>query len=65
MLDQYTSDDNIIEGSWRREQPEQTMYPLERNAHRYIAENANNVREEFKEYFMSAIGEVHWQFKYI
>lgn len=64
-MDQYTTDGSIIEGSWRREHPENTMYPLERVVPRYIADNANNVREEFKEFFMSADGEVPWQFKYI
>lgn len=67
LLDHIQDDGSIIEGSWRQEQSDQNTIPLERvvNTNRYATENANNVREKFKEYFMSINGEVPWQFMHI
>lgn len=64
-VDQYGYDGAMIEGSWRRDAPDHTMYPLERDPGRYISYNAKKVREEFENYFTSANGELPWQYKYI
>lgn len=64
-FDQYTADGTRIDGNWRKETPERTMYQLEHVSARYLTEYAKKVREDFSEYFMSSLGEVPWQFKYI
>lgn len=64
-IDQRVDHGNISEGQWRNEIPDGTMYPLERDPTRYISANAKKVRENFESYFMSADGEVPWQFKFI
>lgn len=65
FVDQYSDNGTVIEGGWRRQVAGNSMPPLESLANRYISDNANNVREEFKEYFMSVEGEVPWQFRQI
>lgn len=64
-VDRYTEDGTIIEGAWRRHLPEQTMHELEHVTQRYNSENAQKVRQEFEEYFMSVDGELPWQFRQI
>lgn len=56
----------IIDGAWRREQFEGTMYPLDRGYNASFAtDDAKKVREIFEAYFLSAAGEVPWQYKYL
>lgn len=65
-VDRFANDGAIIEGNWRREAPERTMYPLDHNPSlRFSSTEVKKVREEFEAYFMSTAGEVPWQFKYI
>lgn len=64
-IDQHSNNGTVIEGAWRRNMPDQTLYPLETLQNRYIPESANNVRKEYEAYFMSVEGELPWQFKYI
>lgn len=65
-MDRYAKDGTIIDGHWRREEPDATMYPLECNpSFRHASNAAKKIREEFESYFMSAVGEIPWQFKYI
>lgn len=63
-IDQDNGNGSTTEGSWRREQLDQSMFPLE-SVLTDIGGNANNVRNEFKEYFMSDAGIVPWQLQYI
>lgn len=65
FMDQYTEDGSIIDGSWRRQVPENAMPSLESLSNRYVSENANEIREEFEEHFMSIDGEVPWQFRQV
>lgn len=64
-VDHYSNDGTLIVGSWRRELQENTFYPLERSDYRYISQTANEVREEFADYFLSIDGEVEWQYRQI
>lgn len=65
-MDHSREDGTIVEGNWRRVVPEGMMYELEQNpAMRYATDDAKKVRNNFEAYFMSAAGEVPWQFKLI
>lgn len=64
-IDQHSSNGNVIEGAWRRDQADHTLLPLERLGNRYISQNAIDVRNEYQAYFMSIEGELPWQFQYI
>lgn len=64
-VDRYAEDGTVIEGQWRREFPNDTLYSLEHLRGRYCTDNANFVRDEMAAYFMSAEGEIPWQFKHI
>lgn len=64
--DRLARDGAIIDGAWRKEQTEGTMYPLDRGYNaRFATDDAKKVREIFEAYFLSAAGEVPWQYKYI
>lgn len=63
--DHYTSEGRLIEGLWRQDILFNNFYPLERAANRHVSDSANEVRNEFTEYFMSIDGEVPWQYKEI
>lgn len=59
-------DCNGQDGHWRREAPATSIYPLANNPNtRFASNEAKEVRQVFEAYFMSAAGEVPWQFKYI
>lgn len=65
-LDRFGKQGECIDGSWRREHSEDSMYPLQNNRSSGYATNyAKQVREEFEAYFSSVAGEVPWQYKYI
>lgn len=64
FADQYLDDGTTIEGSWRRESPENTFFSLENTGHRYH-DNANKIRQEIEAYFMTVEEEVPWQYKHI
>ncbi|KAJ8931570.1 hypothetical protein NQ314_015517 [Rhamnusium bicolor] len=57
------SDEN---GSWRNKGlPKKNLLPLQNgSAHNYSV-TAKEIREEFRDYFVSAEGEVSWQYKHI
>lgn len=65
FVDQCTADGSIIEGSWRRQVPENSMPPLQSQGCRYICDSAKRVRQELQDYFMSVEGEVPWQYRQI
>lgn len=65
FVDQYANNGSIIEGGWRRQLPESFLQPLQSLSNRYICDDANNVRKEFEQYFMSIEGEVPWQYNNI
>lgn len=52
----------IVNGEWRNEpQPERTLFPLNRGLQRNYSVSQKDVRDEFREYFMTTAGEVRWQ----
>jgi hypothetical protein len=57
----------VLPGAWRQEggTPVHNLLPLRGGIHHNYSAEAKLVREELKEYFMSPIGEVRWQYKYI
>lgn len=56
----------IVNGEWRNDPPpEGTLYPLERGRQRNYAISQKEVRDEFREYFMTTAGEVQWQYQFI
>lgn len=59
-------DENDENGTWRNEGlPRANLLPLQNgNAHNYSV-MAKVIREEFRDYFVSAEGEVSWQYKHI
>lgn len=65
FVDQYSNDGTLVEGLWRRDIPNSTLYPLERTTNRYVSARADEVREEFADYFMSVDGELPWQYRHI
>ena len=58
--------EGISNGNWREENlPENSFFPLGRNfAHNY-SNNSKEIREEFKNYFVSPQGEIPWQYQCI
>lgn len=64
FTDQFLDDGTVVEGTWRRESPENSFFSLENSGHRYCS-NANKIREELEAYFISVHGEVSWQYKHI
>lgn len=59
-------ENTIILGNWRDEgMPRENLLPLQNeNAHNYSI-TAKEIREEFRDYFVSPEGEVSWQYKHI
>lgn len=56
----------IVNGEWRNEPPPQgSLFPLERGQQRNYAISQKDVRDEFREYFMTTAGEVQWQYRLI
>jgi len=53
----------VIPGSWRHEDKHENMLPLAQQGSNNYSNNAREIREEFREYFVSPQGEVPWQYK--
>lgn len=66
-LDSEDSETHEIHlGSWRNEQSSSgTFTNVAQQGSNFSAAEARQIREEFKEYFMSSDGEVSWQYRYI
>lgn len=53
-------------GNWRIQgMPESNLLQLQQGTSHNSSANAKVLRDEFKEFFVSPEGEVHWQYKYI
>ncbi|KAK7794094.1 hypothetical protein R5R35_010296 [Gryllus longicercus] len=53
-------------GSWRSEAAiENTYFPLQRGQNNSSARTPRQIRDEYKDYFISSEGEVPWQYKFI
>ncbi|KAG8237586.1 hypothetical protein J437_LFUL003310 [Ladona fulva] len=56
----------IIPGNWREDStPRNSFFSLERGKRHNYTTSQRDVREEFKEYFMTPSGEVAWQYRHI
>lgn len=65
ILDKDT-EEGITNGSWRDENlPDNSFFSLERNFGNNYSSDSKEIREEFKNYFVSSNGEVPWQYRYI
>lgn len=65
-FDTETSCGSLVPGNWREPLDASTnIISLEPNTHRHNTLNSKQIRTEFTEYFMSQLGEVPWQYKYI
>lgn len=54
----------ILHGSWRNEDlPADNLVPLVQQGSNNYSNNAKEVREEYREYFVSSQGEVPWQYR--
>ena len=53
----------VTPGTWRDDGPTNSMFPLHTGIQRNYAISQKQVREEFTEYFMTAEGEVSWQYR--
>lgn len=62
----FEDDDGTLQqGSWRTESmPSGNFLNISRQGSNFYAESAADVREEFKNYFISETGEVPWQYRY-
>lgn len=65
LTDRYDDNGALIPGAWRSDIPLAVENGTEEIPSSYISSEAKAVREEFQNYFMSAIGELPWQYKYI
>lgn len=63
-FDRYSENGELIQGSWRAEIQQNTLFSAERDVARYTATDAINIRIEFQHYFMEE-GEVSWQMRYM
>lgn len=61
--DQNTHD--LIPGSWRDEIPAASFFPLQAGKMNNYTLSQKEMRDEFREYFMSPTGEVKWQYQKI
>lgn len=52
---------HIIPGSWRADQPTQSMLPVNPGGSNFYSTKAKEVRQEFEQYFVSEQGAVSWQ----
>lgn len=56
----------IVNGEWRNEPPpEGSLFPIQRGQQRNYSVSQKDVRDEFREYFMTTAGEVQWQYRLI
>ena len=63
LVDQESSTGDVIEGSWRNEEPSGTWFSLANNLHGNRSTNvAKSIREEFTDYF-NLEGAVNWQWR--
>ena len=63
LVDEENGYHNIIEGSWRKEQPNDTWFSLSNNIYGNRSSNeAKSIRDEFKDYFVME-GAVDWQWR--
>lgn len=54
----------MIPGSWRNdEMPVESLLPLAQQGSNNYSNNAKEIREDFREYFISPQGEIPWQYK--
>lgn len=54
----------MIHGSWRNEElAAESFLPLSQQGSNNYSKNAKEVREEYREYFVSNLGEVPWQYR--
>lgn len=60
-FDSYDDDGNLILGSWRREWDDHQSLINLQNIPRRINENVHEIRNEFRDYFVSPEGAVPWQ----
>ncbi|KAI8115965.1 hypothetical protein CVS40_11891 [Lucilia cuprina] len=63
----YRYDNNgvFILGTWWNDFPMTVVSGTENTSSSYISNEVKAIREELKKYFMSATGELPWQYKYI
>lgn len=62
-FDREDADGNFIPGSWRKDQTD-NLISLQHRPHG-VSLKASEVRETFKNYFMTPEGEIPWQYKFI
>lgn len=65
MADRYGSDGKFVPGQWRQGDTEDPMQGTEELPSPYTPENAKEIRQEFESYFVSATGELSWQYQHI
>lgn len=62
IFDSYDTDGNLIEGSWRKELDENNTLVDLRTLPRKSTTNLHEIRNEFRDYFLTPEGEVSWQY---
>ena len=55
-------DHESVDGEWQNKPITEALPPLQRGQHRNNTASQKDVRDEFREYFMSTAGEVQWQY---
>ncbi|KAF6212246.1 hypothetical protein GE061_012767 [Apolygus lucorum] len=67
VFDRPDENGDDILGTWRNDSvPDNLLFPLHpSSAGRNVSNACKNIRDEFKEYFVSSQGEVPWQHKFI
>ena len=67
MIDSEDAENrDVTLGFWRDEgNPENSFFPLERGKRNSSTTSQKNMRDEFKDYFMTTEGEVDWQYRHI
>lgn len=65
MPDRYDTSGNFVPGQWRQGDIQESMQGTEELPSSYTPENAKEIRLEFESYFVSAIGELSWQYQHI
>ncbi|KNC22612.1 hypothetical protein FF38_10789 [Lucilia cuprina] len=63
--DRYDNNGVFILGTWWNDFPMTVVSGTENTSSSYISNEVKAIREELKKYFMSATGELPWQYKYI
>lgn len=66
LVDLENENHDVIPGHWREElMPQNTLHNLERGKQNNYSLLQKQVRDEFKEYFMTTNGEISWQYRHI